>query len=180
MTTPYALHSSSFAWIHLIGELQDMCQYIGSLLDRYCDFEQYADGALALAQLQARPKDFDLVLSDDLMPNLSGSELIDAIRADEHLQAIPVIMVSASTGDQARMDGLARGADDYLSKPFQARELILRVHTQLQTVSIRNKLELQMAEYFRELEESRVSFTRLCERLQVGIHRSDPDGNIVW
>jgi CheY-like chemotaxis protein len=157
-----------------------MRQYIIGLLAKYCDVLPCVDGVRALAELRAGPKDFDLVLSDDLMPNMSGPELLDAIRGDPNLQAIPFIIVSANAGDDARMGGLARGADDYLSKPFQARELLLRVHTQLQSACIRNKLELQMAEQLRRLEESRMSFARLCEQLQVGIHRSDPNGNITW
>jgi DNA-binding response OmpR family regulator len=157
-----------------------MRQYMVGLLARYCDIFPCADGSQALAELQACPKDYDLVLSDDLMPHMSGPELLALLRADERLQNIPFIIISANAGDEARMSGLARGADDYLSKPFLPRELLLRIHTQLQSASIRNRLELQMAEHLRSLEESRDSFIRLCERLQVGIHRSDPDGAITW
>jgi hypothetical protein len=96
------------------------------------------------------------------------------------LRTIPFIMISAKAGDEARMGGLARGADDYLSKPFKAKELLLRVHTQLQSASVRNELETRMAAHLRSLEESRESFTRLCERLQVGIHRSDSSGALLW
>jgi DNA-binding response OmpR family regulator len=157
-----------------------MRHYIMGLLAKYCDIFPCADGLQALAELQACPKDYDLVLSDDQMPNMTGSELLAEIRADESLRAIPFIIVSANAGDEARVGGLARGADDYVAKPFQARELLLRVHTQLQSASIRNRLELEMAKHIHQLEESKTSFTRLCERLQVGIHRSNPDGFITW
>jgi CheY-like chemotaxis protein len=176
-----------------------MRRYVASLLTRYCDVHTVADGAKALAELQERRMDYDLILSDDMMPNMTvsfwlmvifvvsliclirqGSELLDAIRADATLRTIPFIMISAKAGDEARMGGLARGADDYLSKPFKAKELLLRVHTQLQSASVRNELETRMTAHLRSLEESRESFTRLCERLQVGIHRSDPSGALTW
>jgi DNA-binding response OmpR family regulator len=157
-----------------------MRQYVTSLLSKHCDVFPCEDGAIALAELRAHVKDYDLVISDDFMPNMTGPELLVVIRADETLRNIPFIIVSANAGDDARMGGLALGADDYISKPFQARELLLRAHTQLQSASIRNKLELQMEEHLRSLEESRGSFTRLCERLPVGVHRSDPDGRMSW
>jgi CheY-like chemotaxis protein len=122
---------------------------------------------------------FDLQCAYDSF-NYQGSELLDAIRADALLREIPFIMISAKAGDEARMGGLARGADDYLSKPFKAKELLLRVHTQLQSASVRKELELRMAAHLRRLEESRESFTRLCERLQVGIHRADASGKLTW
>jgi DNA-binding response OmpR family regulator len=157
-----------------------MRRYVTGLLAKYCDIFPCADGAKALAELRARRKDYDLVLSDDMMPNMTGSELLEAIRADSAMRSIPFIIISAKAGDEARMEGLARGADDYLAKPFKAKELLLRVHTQLQSASVRNELELRMAEHLRRLEESKESFTRLCERLQVGIHRSDPAGKLTW
>jgi DNA-binding response OmpR family regulator len=157
-----------------------MRRYVTGLLAKYCDVFPCVDGAKALAELKARRKDYDLVLSDDMMPNMTGPELLDSVRADPAMRSIPFIIISAKAGDEARMEGLARGADDYLAKPFKAKELLLRVHTQLQSASVRNELELRMAEHLRRLEESRESFTRLCERLQVGIHRADKEGRITW
>jgi YesN/AraC family two-component response regulator len=109
-----------------------------------------------------------------------GSELLAAVRNDAALRTVPFIIISAKAGDEARMEGLARGADDYLAKPFQAKELLLRVHTQLQSASVRNELEERLSTHLRSLEESRESFTRLCERLQVGIHRADGKGALTW
>jgi DNA-binding response OmpR family regulator len=157
-----------------------MRQYFTSLLGNYCDVIPVADGAKAYQELTTRRKEFDLVVSDDMMPHMTGSELLDALRADDDLRALPFIMVSARAGDEARLEGLARGADDYLSKPFQARELLLRVQTQLQAASLRNELEHRVNEHIRQRDESRESFARLCARLQVGVHRADPQGQITW
>jgi DNA-binding response OmpR family regulator len=157
-----------------------MRRYVAGLLTKYCDVTQFPDGARALAELQSRPQDYDLILSDDMMPNMTGPELLEAVRADPTLRVIPFIFISAKAGDEARMEGLARGADDYVAKPFKARELLLRLHTQLQSASVRNELETRMQEHIQKLEESRESFKALCDRLQVGVHRSLPDGTITW
>ena len=66
-----------------------------------------------------------------MMPELDGFGLLRALRADERTATIPVIMLSARAGEEARVEGLQAGADDYLVKPFSARELLARVETQL-------------------------------------------------
>lgn len=177
---PLIFGNRARARIILADDNADMRRYVSGLLSRYCDVVQCADGARALAELRAHRKDFDLILSDDMMPNMSGSELLDAVRADPTLRAIPFVMISAKAGDEARMEGLSRGADDYLAKPFKARELLLRLHTQLQSASVRDELELRMNEHLQQLEESKESFKNLCDRLQVGVHRSDPQGSVIW
>lgn len=69
---------------------------------------------------------------------------------------------------------------DHLSKPFSSKELILRVHSHLQLAAIRSELETRVTERTAALEESRETFKRLSELLQVGVHRSDREGRIIW
>ena len=66
-----------------------------------------------------------------MMPGLDGFQLLAALRADEAVRTTPFILLSARAGEEARIDGLHAGADDYLVKPFSARELIARVDAQL-------------------------------------------------
>jgi signal transduction histidine kinase len=73
----------------------------------------------------------DLVLSDVMMPELDGFGLLAEIRADDRLKSVPFVMLSARAGEESRIGGLSAGADDYLVKPFQARELIARLASQL-------------------------------------------------
>jgi len=61
-----------------------------------------------------------------MMPRLDGFGLLRELRADPALRDLPVILLSARAGEDARIDGLEGGADDYLTKPFSARELIAR------------------------------------------------------
>ena len=66
-----------------------------------------------------------------MMPEMDGFELLHALRRDEELRTIPVILLSAKAGEEARLEGLTAGADDYLVKPFSARDLVARVDAQL-------------------------------------------------
>ena len=66
-----------------------------------------------------------------MMPGLDGFGLLAAIRADERTRSIPVILLSARAGEEARIEGLDAGADEYLVKPFSARELLACVGSQL-------------------------------------------------
>jgi C4-dicarboxylate-specific signal transduction histidine kinase len=93
------------------------------------------DGASALAAVQrARP---DLIVSDVVMPGIDGFELLRRLRADRATRAIPVIMLTAEAGGEASIEGLNAGADDYVVKPFSARELVARVATHLELVRLR-------------------------------------------
>jgi len=113
----------------------DMREYLRRLLRDKFDVEIVADGVAALAAARRRPP--DLVLTDVMMPNLDGFGLLAAMRADPALEAIPVVMLSARAGEDARAQGLEVGADDYLVKPFSARELVARVAAQIQIARLR-------------------------------------------
>jgi signal transduction histidine kinase len=97
--------------------------------------EAVGDGSAALERArESRP---DLILSDVMMPGLDGFGLVRALRADERTRAIPIILLSARAGDESTVEGLHSGADDYLVKPFSARELLARVRTQLEMARVR-------------------------------------------
>src|SRR5262249_48160282 len=95
-----------------------------------------------------------LVLSDVMMPELDGFALLAAIRSHERSRSIPVILLSARAGEEARIEGLDAGADEYLVKPFSARELIARVASQLQLTRLRRETEHRIAESEQRLREA--------------------------
>ena len=109
----------------------DMRDYVTRLLrDRGCLVETVADGEAALdAVHRDRP---ELILSDVMMPRLDGFQLIARLRADQRTRGIPVILLSARAGEESRVQGMEAGADDYLVKPFSARELVARVEGRIQ------------------------------------------------
>ena len=69
----------------------------------------------------------DIVILDILMPGMSGLEVCRHLRTDPNTVELPIIFLTARGQEQDRIDGLRAGADDYLSKPFNLEELILRV-----------------------------------------------------
>jgi signal transduction histidine kinase/CheY-like chemotaxis protein len=105
----------------------DMRNYLRRMLaDDGYEVEAVANGAAALVAVRKNPRP-DLVLTDVMMPELDGFALLRALRADPDLEELPVIMLSARAGEEARVEGLSAGADDYLVKPFSARELRVRI-----------------------------------------------------
>lgn len=129
--------SSALARILLVDDNADMRDYVGRLLRERWQVETAANGAIALEQLQQDLP--DLVLTDVMMPVMDGFQLLQVLRSDPLTQSIPVILLSARAGEEATIAGLAAGADDYLIKPFSARELIARVETQLQMSRLRQE-----------------------------------------
>ena len=99
------------------------------------------DGSVGLAAVKKeRP---DLVLSDVMMPGLSGTELCLAIKADPLTAATPVILLTARGGTDAAIEGFASGADEFVEKPFHPRVLVARVQAQLKLRSLALQLALQ-------------------------------------
>jgi len=94
-------------------------------------FEVYTatDGQAALEALQAQP--VDLVLLDVMLPNKSGYEVCQAVRANPAWNAVKVIMLTARGREIDREKGEALGADDYITKPFATRDVVARVQAML-------------------------------------------------
>ena len=123
--------------ILLADDNSDMRAYIRRLLsDRYT-VETVADGVAALAA--ARTQLPDLILTDVMMPRMDGLTLLRELRADARTSTIPVIILSARAGDDLRVQGLEARANDYLVKPFSARELIARIDTHLEMSRLRHE-----------------------------------------
>ncbi|HEY3744001.1 MAG TPA: response regulator, partial [Bryobacteraceae bacterium] len=119
---PSTLKHEAGSRILLADDNADMRQYVQRLLRGQYGVVAVADGQTALQK--ARELHPDLILSDVMMPQMDGFELLRTVRADPDLSGIPVILLSASAGEESRVEGLDAGADDYLVKPFSARELL--------------------------------------------------------
>ena len=126
------------ARVLVVDDNADLRTYITGLLAASVTVETAEDGYAALQSIRARPP--DLVLSDVMMPRLGGFGLLRELRADPRLRAIPFVLLSARAGEEASVEGLEAGADDYLVKPFSARELAARVRTQLEMARVRREV----------------------------------------
>ncbi|MGE0224088.1 MAG: ATP-binding protein [Acetobacteraceae bacterium] len=150
---------TSRASVLLVDDNADMRDYAARLLSPHYHVEMARDGMEALSRAHScKP---DLILTDVMMPRLDGFGLLTAIRDDPVLRDVPVIMLSARAGNEAQIDGLNAGADDYLVKPFSSRELLARVRANLETARVRRESE----EALREANEG------LERRVEEEIHR---------
>ena len=141
----------------VVDDNADMREYLLRLLQPHMAVEVAKNGKQALAQALVDPP--DLILSDMMMPELDGVGLLRALRDDPKTRAIPFLLLSARAGDEAVVSGLETGADDYLVKPFSARELLTRVKTHLEMARIRRTI----AEAATTLAETRAALVEELE-----------------
>src|SRR5262249_46655367 len=165
---PPTLSSISPARILLADDNSDMRSYVRRLLATNYEVQAVADGEAPLQAARELPP--DLVLSDVMMPKLDGFGLLKALREDERLATIPVILLSARAGEEARVEGMGAGADDYLIKPFSARELLARVRAHLEITRLRREVEMA-------LRQSEKRFRELADNAPLIIWMTDGQGN---
>lgn len=157
----------------------DMRQYISRLLSPAYDVEAVASGESALTAARERPP--DLILTDVMMPGLDGFGLLRELRADPRLRDIPVVMLSARAGEEASIEGLQAGADDYLIKPFAARELIARVRTHLELRRIRREADRRKDEFVAMLaHELRNPLAPIRNAVAVLARIGPPEPQLQW
>jgi PAS domain S-box-containing protein len=144
---------------------------VAGLLGNAYEVVAVPDGNAALAALQARAagnEAFDLLLADVGMPGLDGLELLRRVRTDPATRNLVVILYSAWTGEDSRIEGIEAGADDYLIKPFSARELLARAGAML-------RVRQRTAAALRESDER---FRKAFEGAAIGFAIVEPNGRI--
>ncbi|WP_411074997.1 SpoIIE family protein phosphatase [Streptomyces sp. cmx-4-7] len=130
-------HSTAPARVLIADDNADMREYLARLL-RGAGHRVHAvdDGRQALDAVRAEAP--DVVVSDVMMPRLNGLDLVRALRVDPRTASVPVLLLSARAGQEASIEGLRAGADDYLVKPFAAAELLARVEANVKLARLRN------------------------------------------
>ncbi len=137
------------AVILLADDNADMRHYLARLLGQRFTVIGVGDGEEAITEMRRRRP--DLLLTDVMMPRMDGLALLRAVRADPLLRELPVILLSARAGEEASIEGLDLGADDYLIKPFAARELLARVNTHLAMARVREESNRRKDEFLATL-----------------------------
>lgn len=154
----------------LADDNADMREYVQRLLAPQFTVIAARDGEDAFEKMVAhRP---DLVLSDVMMPRLDGFGLLKRIRETPELRQTPVILLSARAGEEAKIEGLEAGADDYLIKPFGGRELLARVES---NIRIAKERAAALKEYTEKLEQAVRRRTQELRRLNISLERSNED-----
>ncbi len=148
----------------------DMRDYLRRLLSVRYEVVTVVNGKAALeAARRRRP---DLILCDVMMPRLDGFGLLRAVRADPGLNDVSVVLLSARAGEDASVEGLEAGADDYLVKPFGARELLARVRANIDLARERRRAA-------RVLQDSERRLRSIFAEANVGIAQTDLSGRYV-
>ncbi|KAG9307824.1 hypothetical protein G9A89_023389 [Geosiphon pyriformis] len=149
----------------VVEDNNDMRNYLANILK--LEFEVFCayDGHQALTLINNRELKPDLVLSDIMMPNINGLELTKLLRSDPSTQRIPIILLSARAGEEASVEGLERGADDYLIKPFNGRELIARVRVNIKLSNLRYELVVQQ---HRQIQTKQLLFS-ISSKIRSGL-----------
>ena len=175
--------------IVLADDNADMRDYVKRLLSSDYEVTDVSNGREALRAVHERKP--DLLLTDVMMPELDGFGLLNKLRTDDQLKAIPVILLSARAGDDSRVEGLEAGADDYLVKPFSARELLARVGGTIALAKMRREVEVEKEKSFAILEniadsfyaiDSEFRFAYMNQRAEeyFQCNREDVIGRNIW
>ena len=125
--------------IAVVDDDIDIANYVKVLLSPYYNVSVYFDAASALSGMQEEIP--DLVVSDVVMPGMSGYDLCEAVKGDLQLSHIPVVLVTAKVAVENQVQGLGKGADAYVTKPFQPAYLLALIKSLLQN---REKLHRQL------------------------------------
>ncbi len=150
----------------------DMRKLLHFLLSKEFDVRTARNGREALEAVEVRAP--DLILTDIMMPEMSGTELCRALKEDPRTQGIPVVLVTSKAERDMKIEGLELGADDYVTKPFHARELVARVRSLVRLRRLQEELVVrnqilertndQLEQAMHELKETEVQMVQ-AERL---------------
>jgi len=145
-TTPTI--EKSKATVLVADDNADMRRHLKNLLQHQFNVITTANGMEALNRLNEH--EVDIVVSDVMMPVMDGIQLLRALKEHPKTKNVPIILLSARAGEEARIEGYETGADDYLIKPFAAKELVARVASQVKLSKARRNVETQLKTFFEQ------------------------------
>lgn len=160
--------------ILLVDDNPDLCNYIQRLLSQKYQIKSVNSGLAALESIREQKP--DLVITDVIMPELNGLELLQILRHDPDTQRIPIILLSARAEENARIEGLEAKADDYLIKPFSARELLARVQSILEMTQLRQEATIRE----QELINTKARVTDILESITDGFLSLDHQWRLTY
>jgi PAS domain S-box-containing protein len=139
------------ASVMIVDDNADMREYLLHTLTNHFVVIPAENGAQALRYLSnVRP---DLILTDMMMPEMDGKTLLTELRKTKAYAHIPIVVLSARTGENLKSETLQLGADDYIAKPFSVRELIATLSARIEVGRMRAKTEKEIARKHLELEQ---------------------------
>ena len=111
--------------ILVVDDNEDMCRFLTSFLSPLYSVREAGDGYEALEKIRQQMP--DMIISDLMMPNMDGLQLTDRLKNDTSTSHIPIILLTAKSAIESRLEALKYGADDYITKPFSPEYLMTRI-----------------------------------------------------
>jgi len=181
-----APHAEAAGRILLADDNADMRLYVRRLLGGNYRVDAVSNGLEALDAVRRDPP--DLILTDVMMPALDGFGLLRELRTNEATSTIPVILLSARAGEDARVEGLKAGADDYIVKPFTARELLARVGSHLAMSRLRREAADRVSTLLESISDSfialdnewRFTYVNAAAEHALRMGRAELAGQRLW
>ncbi|MCP4133125.1 MAG: response regulator [bacterium] len=156
--------------ILIVDDNTDMLIFLRDILEREYAVIQAGNGREALRQLRKNSDSIDLVLSDVMMPEMDGYELTAAIRRDQKFEGLPIILLTARADTAMKVEGILKGANDYISKPFNTEELLARVRSQVELKDLRDRLITTNERLKHTLEDSSILVSHVAHKFH----------NLLW
>ena len=147
----------------IVDDNNDVREYVSGILSEHFVVHTAVDGVDGLEKTgELKP---DLIISDVMMPRMDGNELCRRIKQNLDFDHIPVILMTARATNELRIAGLELGADDYIAKPFNARELLVRArnlmimrHQEKELKQLNENLEQKVAEQLSQMLNERLKY----------------------
>jgi PAS domain S-box-containing protein len=144
--TPQGKNIASKDTVLIADDNADMRRHLTSILESDYNIITVANGKEALdLAAELNPA---LILSDIMMPVMDGIEMLKEIKKNPVTAMIPVVLLTARAGEESRIEGYETGADDYLVKPFSAKELTARIRSQIKITQTRDHIRKQLHNVF--------------------------------
>ena len=132
-----AVNNSQLPIVLIVEDNSDLRHFIIETIEENCQVIEATNGKEGYEKAIAEIP--DLIISDVMMPVMDGFKMTEKLKNNERTSHIPVILLTAKAGQQHKVGGLETGADDYLTKPFDAKELVVRIHNLIQQRKILRK-----------------------------------------
>jgi signal transduction histidine kinase len=155
----------------VVEDNPDMREFVGSTLGASCVVATAADGEEGVARaLALRP---DLVVTDLMMPRMGGEQLVQALRARPEFDNTPVMLLTARDDDALRVQLLASGAQDYLSKPFLPQELVARARNLVAMKKVGDTLRAELSGASGDIEALAQALALKHRQLQTALESAE-------
>jgi DNA-binding response OmpR family regulator/anti-sigma regulatory factor (Ser/Thr protein kinase) len=156
-SNPGPLEREAIGTVLVVEDNEDMRNILAFLLEEKYRVIQATQGKEALALLEEHGTEIDLVLSDVTMPVMDGFELVDAVRENGQWRYLPIVLLTARADVQDTVHGITSGANDYIAKPFNREELMVRVDSHLKLKQLHDRVLEQKADLDRVSRERTVT-----------------------